>query len=154
MNRDRLARPVAPVFVALAALAFSGCSDPVEDTDADSGARVDRQASPSPTANGSEATASEEPTTEVEPTGPLLEVAVAGNDVSPNATEISVGVGEPITVKIESDRDGELHVHSSPEQFVAFEVGVSNGLIVIDTPGKVTVEDHATGAVVALVEVR
>ena len=86
--------------------------------------------------------------------GLLLEVVILGDEVSPNAMEIEAGVGDPIAVTVESDREGELHVHSNPEQYIPFEVGASNGLIVIDTPGKVAVEDHEPGVVVGMVEGR
>jgi hypothetical protein len=91
-----------------------------------------------------------------EPTdlGPLLTVTIDGDEVSPNAEEIELGTGDKLLVEVDSDRAGELHVHSAPEQLVEFADGTTNSEIVVNTPGTVEVEDHDTGAVVALIEVR
>ena len=86
--------------------------------------------------------------------GPRLEVTVNGDQVSPNAEEISLGTGEPLTLQIRSDRAGELHVHAKPEQYVEFGAGTTTTELVIDTPGSVEVEEHESGAVVAQIEVR
>lgn len=82
-----------------------------------------------------------------------LEIVIAGDEVAPNAAEISVGRGETVLISFDSDRAGELHVHSKPEQYVEFAAGVSQQEIVIDVPGQVEVEDHETGAVVAVISV-
>jgi hypothetical protein len=56
-------------------------------------------------------------------------------------------------VTVDSDRAGELHVHSSPEQVLAFPAGRSTQDLVIDAPGSVQVEDHESEVVVAIIEV-
>lgn len=83
-----------------------------------------------------------------------LAVEIAGDDISPNAAELEVGVGDSITVSVESDRAGELHVHSTPEQYVEFEAGETAQELTFTTPGTVEFEDHDTGDVVAFVDVR
>lgn len=83
-----------------------------------------------------------------------LTVEVAGDDVSPNAADLEVGVGEPVMVTVRSDRPGELHVHSTPEQYVEFGPGGSSAELTFEIPGTVEVEEHDTGAVVAFVDVR
>lgn len=93
-------------------------------------------------------------TTESTELGPLLTVTIDGEKVSPNAEEIELSTGEKLHVEIDSDRAGELHAHSTPEQSVEYAEGTSNSEIVVNTPGTVEVEDHDTGAVVALIEVR
>lgn len=93
-------------------------------------------------------------TTESTDPGPLLTVTIDGEEVSPNAEEIELSTGEKLLVEIDSDRAGELHVHSTPEQSIEYAEGTSNSEIVVNTPGTVEVEDHDTGAVVALIEVR
>lgn len=93
-------------------------------------------------------------TTESTELGPRLTVTIDGEEVSPNAEEIELSTGEKLHVEIGSDRAGELHVHSTPEQSVAYAEGTTNSEIVVNTPGTVEVEDHDTGAVVALIEVR
>ena len=98
----------------------------------------------------------EDTTPPAEPTdlGPLLTVTIDGDQISPNAEEIDLGTGDKLLVEVQSDRAGELHVHSAPEQLVEFADGTTNSEIVVNTPGTVEVEDHDTSAVVALIEVR
>lgn len=151
-----------------AALTLSACGGVADETDAASessspSATTSEEPTSAPTseptsAPTSESTASETPTPEPEPTseapaGPTLDVTVAGNDVSPNAESIDLGVGEPLTITIESDRAGEFHVHSSPEQYVEFDAGSTTTELVVETPGEVEVEEHDTGAVVAVLTV-
>lgn len=94
------------------------------------------------------------PSTESTDLGPLLTVTIDGEDVQPNAQEISLKTGERLPIEITSDRSGELHVHSTPEQYIEFDAGTAQTELVIDNPGSVEVEDHDTGVVVALIEVR
>lgn len=89
-----------------------------------------------------------------EDAGPRLRVRIARDRVSPNAEELSLSVGETLAFDIASDRAGELHVHSKPEQYIEFGAGRTRVEISIRTPGTVEVEDHETGAVVAILEVR
>ncbi|UMG92253.1 hypothetical protein [Nocardioides sp. TF02-7] len=74
--------------------------------------------------------------------------------MGPNAEQITVSAGDPITITLETDRAGELHVHSKPEQYVEFEAGRSTKELTIRTPGTVEIEEHDSEAVVAVVEVR
>lgn len=92
--------------------------------------------------------------TAAEPAGARVQVRIAGERVSPNAESLSLDVGEELTFEISSDRAGELHVHSKPEQYVDFGTGRTRADIRIETPGVVEVEDHETGDVVAVLEVR
>jgi len=89
-----------------------------------------------------------------EPTAATVGVRIAGERVTPNAEQVDVTVGETLVFEIVSDRPGELHVHSKPEQFVEFGEGRTRAEISIRTPGSVKVEEHDTSAVVAIVEVR
>lgn len=88
------------------------------------------------------------------PVGPSLAVKIEGDVVSPNAQRLTVKAGDPITITFTTDRPGELHVHSKPEQFVEFDAGSTTKQLVIETPGLVEVEEHDTSAVVAQIEVR
>ena len=146
----RFTTTIAATFTLVLALAACGSADentapPAEPTDATS------SVTPS-VATSSAAPVS--PTTESVDLGPLLTVTIDGDEVSPNAEEIDLGTGEKLRVEIDSDRAGELHVHSASEQFIEFAEGTTNGEIVVNTPGTVEVEDHDTSAVVALIEVR
>ena len=59
-----------------------------------------------------------------------------------------------INLEITSDRAGELHVHSKPEQFVEFEAGTSDAQAGHQRPGVVDIEEHESGHVVVQLEVR
>lgn len=83
----------------------------------------------------------------------MLAVSIDGDSVSPNAERIRIDAGEALLLRVTSDRPGQLHVHSKPEQFVDFDSGTSTSELVIDTPGIVEVEEHDTSAVVAQLEV-
>lgn len=138
----------ALIMATVAAVVMSGCS-------ADS----EPEATSTPTAEGSSPAPSEsasrsaKPSPEETSSGPELVITVKGEQVSPNAEEISLDVGEPLTIRFTTDRAGELHVHSKPEQFVEFPAGKSTKELVIETPGSVEIEEHETSAVVAQVQV-
>jgi hypothetical protein len=146
----RFGTTVAVAFTLVLALVACGSADedtapPAEPTDATS--------SVTPSAATSSA-APASPTTESTDLGPLLTVTIDGDQISPNAEEIDLGTGDKLLVEVQSDRAGELHVHSAPEQFIEFAAGTTHSEIVVNTPGTVEVEDHDTSAVVALIEVR
>ena len=145
--------PLTSLAATLALLAaLAGCAGPADEQPADQAAP-----SPSETATSSDATSSDKkpakPKSE-EPEGPVLEVVIDGEEVSPNSQRIELARGEPLVIEFRSDRAGELHVHSKPEQFVEFPAGSSTRELVIDVPGLVEVEEHETGAVVAQLAVQ
>ncbi len=147
---SRLA-PAAATLVVLATLAACGQADTSEE---DPGSSTAPNLTPTPGSRGGgggggPVTSSPTPAPEAD-----LAVEIAGDAVSPNAAELEVGVGDPITVTVASDRAGELHVHSTPEQYVDYGEGDTSQELTFETPGTVEVEDHDTGAVVAFVEVR
>ncbi len=86
--------------------------------------------------------------------GEAIEVELEGDQVDPSGRRVEVQAGTPIRLAVESDRAGEFHVHSSPEQTIPFEKGESVVRFRVETPGIVDVEEHETGAVVLQLEVR
>jgi len=151
----RSTRLAASAAVAALVLALSACgSDDGSATEADeSSPSTSASASPSESADTGE-TATTEPTEPAEPAGPSIDVSVEGDTVTPNAETLEVEAGEPLTLRISSDRAGELHVHAKPEQYVDFEEGNTETELVIETPGSVEIEEHESGAVIALLTVR
>lgn len=85
--------------------------------------------------------------------GPRLEVSVIGDKVTPTGKEMKLGVGKTLTITVTSDRAGELHVHSSPEQELEYGKGKTTLTVTIDKPGVVDVEDHIADALVAQLQV-
>ena len=83
-----------------------------------------------------------------------LTITIDGDQVAPVAQSLEASAGEPIRIRIRSDRTGELHVHAAPEQTLEFEAGTTTEDLVVDTPGRVHIEEHASGVMVAEVSVR
>lgn len=140
---------VAAVAAAAVLAACSSTDDNPEPTPTTTPPSASTSSTPTPSPSPS-ATAEEEPA----PAGPVLSVTIDGQDVGPNAEEIDLATGEKLTIDIQSDRAGELHVHSTPEQYIEFDAGTTSTRLVIETPGSVEVEEHDTSAVVALITVR
>jgi hypothetical protein len=85
--------------------------------------------------------------------GTTVDITVKAGKVTPNGDRVKATVGTPVTLHIDADKPGELHVHSSPEQEIAFDAGTSTKKVTIDRPGIVDVEDHALGQVIVQLEV-
>lgn len=147
---------VAALVVTLAACAGPAdeASDDTPSTDTTETSSPTTAATPdAPPTTPAEPAPATETTQAPEPAGPSLDVVVAGDEIGPNAEEIDLAVGEELVIRFDADRAGELHVHSKPEQYVQFEAGRTEQILVIETPGEVEVEEHDSGAVVALIQV-
>ncbi|GAA4695811.1 hypothetical protein [Nocardioides nanhaiensis] len=161
-SSTRSRRLAAPAAVAALVLALSACGSDDDTagsaTESSPSASASESASPTPSGSASESTsesAGETDTSEpAEPAGPSIDISVEGDQVTPNAETLEVEVGQPLTLNISSDRAGELHVHAKPEQYVDFEAGNTESELVIETPGSVEIEEHESGAVIALLTVR
>lgn len=111
-------------------------------------------ADPTPAPSPSDVAVSTPPVTgSPEPEATVLDVAVDGDAVTPSAAAVELDAGEALTLRITSDRAGELHVHARPEQYVEFGPGTSEHELVVDAPGSVEVEEHESGVVVAVLRV-
>jgi uncharacterized lipoprotein YehR (DUF1307 family) len=82
-----------------------------------------------------------------------IDITVKNKQVKPSGSKVEVKAGTPIHLRINSDMAGELHVHSSPEQEIAFKTGTTEKTLTIDQPGIVDVEIHALDKVVVQLEV-
>jgi hypothetical protein len=147
-----------PTVLAAAALAvslsgtLSSCGDDGAEPSADNTPTASSSPTPSETESSSP-TPSETPSP-TEETGTVVVISIEGDRISPAGDRLEVDRGEVVTLDMTSDRAGELHVHSKPEQYVEFEAGSSTHELVIDVPGVVDVEDHETGHVIVQLEVR
>lgn len=139
-------------------LTMAACSSDDPDDPATSSPSASESispATPTPSPGTPSPSAPQTPTpTPSQVTGPELVVTIKGDQVKPNSQEIDLEVGETLIIRFDTDRGGELHVHSTPEQFVEFEAGTSMKKLVIEAPGVVEVEEHDTSHVVASLEVR
>ena len=82
-----------------------------------------------------------------------IDITIKGGKVTPSGERVQVGLGKPITLKIDADTSGEIHVHSSPEQEIPFDQGSSTKKLTIQQPGIVDVEDHALNQVIVQLQV-
>ncbi len=146
MRRALAAAAVACVV----AVTLTGCSG--DDTAASDQETPSASTSESPSESAGES-ASESPSTS-EDEGTVIEIQIKGNTIEPQGKSVVVKAGEPVTLKVSSDRAAELHVHSSPEQELEVEKGESTLSITLDTPGIVDVEEHESDVVVLRFEVR
>lgn len=144
----------ASLLLTLGACSSDNLDDPATDVAASTSSASESDSAPSPSPSHSPSTSPTPTQTPSEPTGPELVVTIRGDQVEPNSQEIDLKVGEALTIQFDTDRSGELHVHSTPEQYVEFKVGASTKKLVIEAPGVVEVEEHDTGHVVASLEVR
>ena len=132
--------PVLAATLLVATLSLSACGGTAEDA-APSGSAS--SAAPSSTAPSSAAPSS----------GTTVDITIKDGKVTPNGDRVKVKVGEPVTLKIDADTSGEIHVHSTPEQEIEFDEGTSTKKLTIDKPGIVDVEDHALEQVIVQLEV-
>jgi len=85
----------------------------------------------------------------------VIEVTFSGDSVTPNGERIEVSTGQAVKLEVTADQPGEIHVHSSPEQELAYQKGTSTVTIKgIDAPGTVDVESHALDKVIVQLQVR
>lgn len=83
-----------------------------------------------------------------------LSVRVTEDGVTPNGELVKVERGEEVTVVVDADAPGSFHIHSTPEQEIAFDAGKKPYTISFDSPGKIEMESHDPSLVVAIFEVR
>ena len=146
MHRRRTA-PLAALALSLA-LALAACGgEDTEPTDAGT-----TSTSPEPSASSSESPS--ESASQPAEDGTRIEITREGDTFTPMGERVEAPVGEPVTLVITADTAGELHVHSTPEQEVAYEAGTSEHTVTIDRPGVVEVESHEPDVVVLQLEVR
>jgi hypothetical protein len=85
--------------------------------------------------------------------GTAIDIVVKNGTVTPSGDRVKASVGAPITLHIDADTAGEIHVHSSPEQEIRFPSGTSTRRLTVDKPGIIDVEDHALEKVIVQLQV-
>ncbi|KQV65716.1 hypothetical protein ASC64_12425 [Nocardioides sp. Root122] len=139
MSRRVLSR-LAPLTLVLA-LGLAACGDGGDDEPAAT------QGSSSPSESTSDSASAD---------GDAVAVTVTreGDTFTPNGERVELEVGQTLDLTITSDAAGEFHVHSTPEQEIAYDAGTSEHQITIDRPGVVEVESHEPASIVLQLEVR
>lgn len=83
-----------------------------------------------------------------------IDVTFSGDTVTPSGDRVEVSVDQPIQLVVEADQAGEIHVHSEPEQELAYDAGTTTLDLRIDRPGIVEVESHSLDQVIVQLEVK
>ena len=84
-----------------------------------------------------------------------VDVTIEGDSVTPNGDRVEVKVGQPIQLVVKADAEGEIHVHSDPEQELEYGSGTTTlKPFTIDKPGIVEVESHALEKTIVQLEVK
>jgi hypothetical protein len=83
-----------------------------------------------------------------------IEVTIEGDSVTPNGDRVDVEVGQPIELVVTAETEGEIHVHSDPEQELEYGSGTTTlTSFTIDKPGVVEVESHQLEKTIVQLEV-
>ncbi len=139
----RLAPLVLVLAASLSACGGDGDTDPPATDQSSSSSPADSPSDP-PSDSGSTSTGG----------GAAVTVTREGDSFTPNGERVELGVDQTLVLTIEADQAGELHVHSTPEQEIAYDAGTSEHEIVIDRPGVVEVESHEPDVILLQLEVR
>lgn len=147
--RSRRARPVRPVrgvrgvaVLAGALLVLSGC-----------GGSGGGHGGTSSTTTEADITAAPTPAN-AHLSGTVVRIKITGHSVTPDGSEVQATRGKPVTLLIDASAAGALHVHSSPEHFIAFPAGVSAATLTFKNPGVIDVESHTLNKLIVQLEVR
>jgi hypothetical protein len=100
------------------------------------------------------ATPSSQVTTAPSADAKVIAIKLSGDTVTPSGDKVEVKANQPVVLQINADAAGELHVHSSPEQHIAFPAGGSEITLKLAQPGVVDVEDHKLDKLIVQLEVR
>lgn len=152
MRATRLA-PLATALL-LVTLGVAGCGGDDTAAEPESSASASASASESESTGESASATPSDNTQTPEPDRPTIDITFEGDTVTPNGERVAVPLGEEIDLVVTADAPGELHVHSTPEQQLAYKAGTSTLPLVIDQPGIVEVESHDLELVVVQLEVR
>lgn len=138
------------VMLAAAAPGLSGCGG--DDSSGPSSSGTSSSSGVSPTASASASASASSPSaaesSPSEAAGTSIDITIKSGKITPNGERVKVSVGEPVTLRIDADTSGEIHVHSTPEQEIEFPEGSSTKQLTISKPGIVDVEDHALEQVI------
>jgi hypothetical protein len=89
------------------------------------------------------------------PTRLVIDVGIKGGTVTPTNQELQAAVKQQIVIRVNSDADDELHVHSTPEHtFNVAAKPMQSFLFTADVPGKVDVELHKLSKIIATIQVQ
>lgn len=88
--------------------------------------------------------------------GPVtVDVSISGGKTDPSGKTVKVAKGAEITLKVTSDIDDEIHVHSTPDHSFPLTAGqASEERFSFDAPGTYEMESHKLDKLIVKFEVR
>ena len=84
----------------------------------------------------------------------VVDITVKNGEITPKGDRIKAKAGQPIDLVVTSDVAGSLHLHSDPEQEIAYDVGTKTFPISIDRPGVIEVESHDPAQIVIQLQIQ
>ncbi|MCX5042170.1 hypothetical protein OG921_03055 [Aldersonia sp. NBC_00410] len=83
-----------------------------------------------------------------------VDITIANGSVTPTNAQLKAVVGQPIVLRVTSDAEDELHVHSVPDHEFTVEPRAGQSFeFDVTVPGRVEVELHELGRTVATIDV-
>ncbi|WP_233211327.1 cupredoxin domain-containing protein [Mycobacterium sp. shizuoka-1] len=87
--------------------------------------------------------------------GPVVEITIARGSINPTTASLTAKVGQPITLRVNSDAVDELRVHSAADHRFVVEPEIEQVFSFrADAPGDVAVELRHLNRTVATIEVQ
>jgi hypothetical protein len=131
--------PRALLVLATAALLTAGC-----------GGATDKSGPANPSVSPSGVSDAQAP-----PDRLTIDVSITGDLVTPVNEQLRAAVDEQIIIKVSSDTEDELHVHSTPEHTFEVKPGSPQTFqFTVAVPGRVDVELHNANKTVATIAVQ
>ena len=85
--------------------------------------------------------------------GPVINVTVKGNDITPNGDRVDAKVGEPVTINVTTTATASCTCTPRPSRSWTYSKGKTTLHVTVDTPGVVDIEDHIADVVVVQLQV-
>jgi hypothetical protein len=85
----------------------------------------------------------------------FIDVSIKGGEVTPTNAQLQAAVKEQVVIRVNSDAEDELHVHSNPEHSFKVEAKPMQSFqFTVDVPGKIDIELHDLNKIVATIAVQ
>lgn len=134
---------IAATAVLALSAACSGGSDPSSST------------TPAPSTSSAGSPSASGSSSEVPADAVVIDVTLKDGKVTPSGDKIKVSVGQTVLIKVTSDHDDEVHVHSDPGVEIEVKAGEpTQGSFVAQEKGSFEVESHHPHKIIAILNVQ
>lgn len=84
-----------------------------------------------------------------------VQITFEGDTVAPLGDRVKVKVGQPVQFVVSADSEGEIHLHSDPEQELAYSKGTTILEVgSFDKAGVIEVESHKLGKTIVQLQIQ